>query len=217
MSYLRSFKMLGLAMVAAIAAMAVIGVGTASATLCKTNAESTCSEENTWGAPTTIVVHSAQAVLKSNFIGETKCLSAATLVHEKTEGTKLIGTLTSLKWEGCEGCKKAVTTSLNGTGKTDDEATGGGNGKVTFLGKIVVELTECPLGVKCVATAENASMSLDGGTINGTALGLATNVKVALAGTGCGTEATWNANGTTGKPYTVKSVNGETSGSIFVL
>jgi len=212
---MRLIKMFGLAMVAAVAAMAFLGAGTASATLCKIN-QSPCSAENQYPAHTTLITHSNKAILKSNgFSGTTvECKSTATLLHEKIEGGILKGKVTSLLWEECKGCTKATTTTLP---TFDDKATGGGNGTITFLNTVVV-LEGCPLGAKCTASAKEATMSLTGGTFpNGTAKGTANNIKVEMSGFGCGTEGTWNAGGENGgEPYLVTKVNELTSGSIFL-
>jgi hypothetical protein len=214
---MRLIKMLGLAAVTAIAAMAFLGAGTASATLCKAK-ESPCSAANQYPEHTTIVVLSKNAILKGNgFSGTTvECHSEATLLHEvtHTSGTwYLLGKVTSLVWSACKGCTSATTTTLP---TFEDRATGSGNGEI-LLKNTTVKLSGCPLGASCVATAEDATMPLTGGTINGTAKGTANNIKVKMSGFGCGTEGTWNAGGGSGgEPYIVKSVNGLTTGSVFI-
>jgi hypothetical protein len=204
----RLIKMLGLASVAAIAAMALIGVGTASATLCKAN-ESPCAAGNTYTPPTTVTTLSKGVVLKAA-LGEALCESEATLKHEKTEGSKLKGTITGLTWSNCTGCTTVTTTTL---GTFDDEATGGGNGTILPLGTVVL-LKGCPLGVECTASAISGTtiLSLTGGAV-GKANGVA-NTKVSLSGFGCGSTGEWKTEATT--PYFLTAINGVASGNLFI-
>lgn len=210
---MRLIKMLGLAMVAAIAAMAFLGAGSASAVLCKTN-ESPCSKANEYPLPTTVLVSSPEVTLSATQIGvNVVCASHATLVHEKVEAGKLLGKFSLLDWTNCTGCKKVTTTAL---GTFDDERdTSGvqGDGKLFPLGT-TVSLEECPLGAKCVAKAISGTteLLLNGGTVGptGTATGKAAT-KVALSGFGCGTTGTW----TTNKPYVALEVNGVAGGELF--
>ena len=203
---MRLIKMLGLAMVAAIAAMAFIGAGSASAVLCKAN-ESPCKTANQYPVPSTILVSSPAVLLKGSV--NVLCASHATLVHETVDtGGILLGTFTLLDWTNCTGCKKVTTIKL---GKWDDKAIGGGNGDLLPLG-VEVLLQECPFGLDCTAKSIDGTtlLTLDGGTVNGTAKGLA-NTTVALSGGLCGTTGEW----VTEEPYLVLSVNGVASGSIF--
>ncbi len=208
---MRYLKILTLAMVAAIAAMAFIGAGTASAKLCKDKA---CT--GVWQTPTTVLVSSPETKLTASFATVT-CESHATLVHEKNEGGKLLGSITLLDWTNCKGCT-TVETTANGT--FEDEATGEGNGKLHPVGTVVL-LKNCPLGAECTASSNSETfLTLDGGTFNGsgtgTAVGLA-NTKVAVKGFGCGTSGTWKAE----KAYAVllvKDSTGDyTEGSIFQI
>jgi hypothetical protein len=205
---MKLIKMFGLAMVGALAVMAFIGTGTASAELCKTNT-SPCTSP--WNTPTTVLISSPEIKLSSSF-ATFPCESHATLVHEGEKNGKLFGSISLLDWTNCKiAC--IVTTTTNGT--FEDEAAGGGNGKLYPL-NIVVLLKNCPLGAECTYSATNGttSLNLDGGTINGTALDLA-NTSVTVKGFGCGSTATLK----TEKPYVVLLVSDSTgdytSGSIF--
>jgi hypothetical protein len=209
---MRLLKMLGLAMVAAAAVTAFLGAGTASAVLCKVN-QSPCSAGNQYPVPTTILVKSSAVKLTGSI--NVLCESEATLKHEKTEGSKLLGTITALTWPHCtEGCSEATTTSVP-PGTFDDEATGGGNGKLLAL-NVTVLLKGCPFGIECTAKAINGTtfLTLDGGAIGSTALGLAsTEVSVSGGGGLCGTKGKWETEA--GHPYVVTEVNGSKTGSIF--
>ena len=194
-------RMFGIAMVAAVAAMAIIGAGTASATLCKKN-ESPCAAANQYPVPTTIKAHAVGATLSGTIT--VTCESDVTLVHEGEKGGKLFGKVTSLTWSNCKGCTPVTTTLLP---SFEDEATGGGNGKLTFL-TTKVELKSCLGFATCQAEAKNSNLPVTGGAI-GTASATATAVPVTLSGFGCGTSGTWNAK------YVLTEVNGSKTGSIF--
>lgn len=172
----------------------LVGIGTASATLCKDKA---CNAK--WETPTEVLVSSTETKLTAP-IATVICESHATLFHEgENVNKKLFGKILLLDWTNCSGCT-TVTTTTNGT--FEDEATGAGNGRLEPLGTVVL-LKQCPLGLECTASAINGKtiLTLDGGTINGTALGLA-STPVAIKGFGCGTSATWKAE----NPYVVLSV-----------
>lgn len=195
-------KMFGLALVAAIAVMAIAGVGTASATLCKKN-ESPCAAANQYPVPTTIKGHAAKAVLTGTI--EVTCESDVTMVHEGEKNGKLFGKITSLTWSNCKGCSPVKTLEPFPT--FDDEATGGGNGLVTVL-NTVVELKSCLFFFTCKAEAAEADLKVTGGAV-GTASATATNVPTKVSGSGCGTTGTWNAK------YILTEVNGSKTGEIF--
>lgn len=199
-------KMFGLAVVAAMALMAFVGAGTASATLCKVN-ETPCASGNQYPTHTTVKAHSNSAVLSGSL--EVTCESDVTLLHEGISGGELFGKVTSLTWSNCQGaCSSATTNTPLPTFK--DKALGKGNGAL-FISKTSVTLKGCFFFFTCIASAEKAELSLTGGTIGGTANANANNVPTTVEGSGCGTEGTWNAK------YTVTEVNGSKSGSIFIV
>ncbi|HET7485877.1 MAG TPA: hypothetical protein VFJ64_10955 [Solirubrobacterales bacterium] len=213
MSYRRSIKMLGLAVVAAIAAMAFAGAGSASAnaTLCKVNANPCTS---TWPTSatehTTIVAKSPEAVLSGGL--SEKCASETVILVDGSDATAVLGEVTKLAWTGCTGaCKEAKTLKLP-AGHGTLTPTGSGNGTL-LLGETEVELVNC-FGVNCIAKAKSPTLTFNGGAI-GTANATADNVPVTLSGNVlCGTTGTWNAGGAHGgKAYVVTSVNGVTSGT----
>lgn len=199
-------KMLGLAVVAAMALMAFVGAGTASATLCKVN-ESPCAAGNQYPTHTTVKAHSSSAVLSGSL--EVTCESDVTLLHEGIKSGKLFGKVTSLTWSNCKGgCSSATTNSPLPT--FEDVALGKGNGTL-FVFNTSVTLNGCFFFFTCNASATEAKLSLTGGTVGGTANATATNVPTKVSGSGCGTEGTWNAK------YTVTEVNGSKTGSVFIV
>jgi hypothetical protein len=200
---MKLIKMFGLAVVAATALMAFAGVGTASATLCKVN-EKPCAAGNQYPAHTTLLAVSTSAVLSGNL--SVTCESHVTLLHEGIKSGKLFGKVTLLDWTNCKGCSPVTTTALP---TFEDEATGGGNGLITF-GTTLVELKNCLGFATCKAEATGAKLTLTGGAV-GTANAKATNVPVKISGFGCGTTGTWNAT------YTLTAINGSKSGSVFLV
>ena len=207
---MRLIKMLGLAMVAALAIMAFVGAGSASAMLCKVNESKCAKAENQYPEHTTILALSTATKLKATF-GSALCHSHVTILEEKDSAGVLSGTITSLVWSSCTGCNPVETTSASPVGKFKGEATGSGNGKL-FPENVTVLLKNCALGAECTAKSTNGttSLALTGGTIGGTATATA-NTSVTLSGFGCGT-GTWE----TEQPYVVTEVNGSKTGSVFV-
>jgi hypothetical protein len=201
---MKFMKMLGISMIAAVAAMAIIGAGTASATLCKVN-QSPCQAANQYPTHTTIRGFAKVAILTGSL--EVTCEGHVVILHEGVKGGKLFGKITLLEWLNCKGCSPVTTTALP---TFEDEALGGGNGLATVFGT-KVELKGCLGFVTCKAEAEKADLKLNGGTIGGTATAVAKEVPVKLSGGLCGTTGSWTAT------YTFTEVNGSKTGSIFIV
>lgn len=210
---MRLIKILSLAAIAAVAAMAFIGAGSATASvkktvLCKVNQE-LCKKENLWGKHVTIKALTPLAILSG--VINVKCHSSVTVLAEVSHEKVILGKVTSLVWSNCSGCKAATTTTLPSGSLFHTSA---GNGTLTTTSKTVVSLTGCTgLNLSCTATANTASLSFTGGTINGTAQAEANGVKVAMTGAFCGSEGTWNAGPGESEPYKVTRVEGETGSS----
>ena len=200
MKYLR---LLGLAMVGAIVAVAFVGASSASATvLCKEN-KSPCG--SAWPEETTIVAESSKAVLSGSL--SVTCTSRVVVLAEKNDASEILGSITELTWANCTGCTKVTTTQLP---TVTLQPIGSGNGTLLTTSQTTVSLEGCPLGAHCTAKVNDASLAFSGGAI-GTAEATASGVPVTLSGFGCGTSGKWDA------LYVVKSVNGLTTGSIFVI
>lgn len=207
---MKSLKMFGLATVAAVAAATFVGAGPASATtLCKVTTNP-CPAGFSWGANAKVVAHSTEAVITGSSLG-VSCESTVTFLAATNDGVgaALLGKITALAWTNCTGCSPVTTTllpsaSLQGSTLTAD--------------KIELELKGCSGFLVCKATAKDAALTFSGGTIGSMAAFKASNVPVAVSGLACGTAATWNAGGGSGGlPYVVTSVNGVTSGNVFVV
>jgi hypothetical protein len=205
----RLIKMLGLAAVAAIAAMAFLGAGTASAHWCKIK-ETSCSAGNQYPIGTKIALKSTSAKLTGTLT--TECASLAELELTEVSGTELKGKITSLSFTNCTiGC--VATVNENGT--FDDKATTNGNGTALILG-VKVTLTKCLGFGTCVAKGADVTMNVTGGAV-GVAQATALEQPVAMSGIGCGESGTWDAGGGSGgQPYVLESINGVASGSIFI-
>jgi hypothetical protein len=206
-------KIMSLAAVAAVAIMALVGAGSASATtMCKKN-ESPCSSANQWPSGTKFTAVSSEALLTGSL--EVHCASTIELTTNATSGSPLAGTVNALKWTSCGGgCTSATTTTLP-SGSL--EASSGGNGTMTAEGA-VVELKPCLGFFTCVATASNASLAFTGGSGGSEAAdakATASNVPVSISGFGCGTSGTWNAGGGSGgSAYVVKTAKTPTETAV---
>jgi len=209
----RLTRMLGIAVVAALAVTAFVGAGSASATtLCKTESEN-CTEANQYASGAAIVAESTEAVLTGSVA--VQCASKIKITTNAKSGKPLTATVNELTWSGCKGgCSAATTTTLPTGSIEGTKGTNGKSGTITAKGA-VVKLTGCFGFFTCTATAAEAKLAFNGGAI-GTANAKAANVPVTISGFGCGTEGTWNAGGGSGgNPYVVKTVNGSAAGSIF--
>jgi len=219
-------RMVGLAMVAAIAAMALVGfsAGTASATVLCKKLESPCAAANQWPENTTVVAESKKAVLLGTLA--VTCASKTTVVAEKNDASEILGKITALSWSPCEGCTEVTTAPAKLPISGILTLTTADKGLLTTTSTTEVILKKCPLGISCTATATSAKLVFDGGKIGSTAKALADKVPVALSGGfGCGTKGEWDACETnidgcsasnTSTPYIVTSVNGNTTGEIWV-
>jgi hypothetical protein len=139
---MKHLKIVGIAAVAAMAFMAVIGAGTASAantTLCKVE-ESPCKAENHYAIGTAISSTSSNATLTSN-LGSVVCTKSSVGGKTTTTGsskTDVEGKIESLSFTGCElttpffGTKHACTvTSINTPYKAVITNNGGTKGTLT--------------------------------------------------------------------------------------
>jgi hypothetical protein len=206
-------KMLGLAAVAAVAAMAFVGAGSASATtLCKVNT-SPCPEASRYPVPSTVLALSTEAVLTGSL--SVTCHSHVAVLSEKNDGVgaPLLGKFTALTWTSCKGgCSSATTTLLPLSASLQN--------LTLTAGKTEVELKGC-LGIfTCKATATEPKLTFNGGAIGSTASAKASNVLVTLSGFGCAGagDGSWNAGGGSGgTPYVITSINGSAAGSVFVV
>jgi hypothetical protein len=200
---MKYLKMIGLAVVAAMALVAFVGASSASAvTLCKAN-EETCAAGNRYPSGTVIKAHSPEAVLKG--FATVTCESDVVDETKAETGNPLLDLITSLTFTNCKGCEKAEAINL--PYKTELFWTSGTNGslKVSSDGKGSpgANLTNCS-GFNCTFVAKGgvATLSVTGGN---PAKVTATNVALERTGGSflCGGTATWNAVYTATSPTSI--------------
>lgn len=191
-------KMLGLAAVAAMALTAIVGAGSASATvLCKSSPSKTgvCSTGEKYPANTAISASAGTTTLETNTENVT-CSSSATGVKNTAEsGSPLASEVTSLTFSGCESSGKAACTVESvGSPWTGSVAwTNGGNGTLTVSNGGA--RVSCGFGLlQCRFGAKSLSLGITGGNA-----ATVTASKVPLEITAeegflkCPTEAKWTA------------------------
>jgi hypothetical protein len=206
--------LISLVAVAVVAATALLGASSASASvtkavLCKVS-QNLCTSANLWGSHVTIKALSTLAVLLGTV--NVKCHSNVTILAETSDTDRILGKITLLDWSNCTGCTTVTSTTLP-SGSLFPTTTG--NGKLETTSLAAVLLQNCPLGLECTALASNVSLTFTGGTIGGTALSEANEAPTTNDGVFCGT-GKWDAGPGESEPYIVTEVNGTTSGSIFV-
>lgn len=202
MKYARTF---GLAAIAVVAAMAFVGVSSASATtLCSTKTNP-CTG-TTYGVGQEIIAHSPKAELKGTIT--VTCESDAS-GKVTALGTPIVGSLVNLSFTNCSGCSKAET--LNLPYKAEISASGANDGNGTFKassggkGAPGAKLTGCTgFNLECVFSVTGGTASL---SANGGAPGTLVAKEVPLTRTGgsalCGSSATWTATYTINTPSSI--------------
>jgi hypothetical protein len=187
---MKSLKMLGLAVVVAAALMAVIGAGSASATVICKNSSSPCTSSYASGTKYTGALKSGtEATLAAGF-STIKC-TASTVGLEQTSagggaGVAVNGSITSLAFSGCN-----ATVNVTALGSGNVAWTSGSSGSLTGSGtnvEIVGGTTHCFYGGSITS----------GLTVAGGSPATASAVNVSLerqAGSGalCANPSKWNA------------------------
>jgi hypothetical protein len=192
----RHSKIIGLAVVAALAITALVGVTqsgatTSSTVLCKAP-ELACSAANTYGPGTHI-----EAVLKSGT--EAKLTGAlaiscknSTVLGELTTGlgTTQLGIITSLTFSNCNTCESITSTGHYGSGWISHlKNLGSLKGSLTVLSPLVL-LNNCTFfKISCVASSPEVSLDVDPDGSGGlTILAVNESLNLGICGNG-----TWNA------------------------
>jgi hypothetical protein len=161
---MRNMKILGLGMLAALAAMAFLGAGTASATkLCSVNT-SPCPAGNTYGKGTAIkaqLVAGTNSTMASGFVN-ISCSESTISGKTTSEGGAgaVTGTISSVTWKGCTSGLGACTASALNTPWSAEVTGSGGNGTMSISG--AGGKFTCG-GVTCEYAASKASVSVSGG------------------------------------------------------
>lgn len=190
---MKSMKTLGLCLVAATAAMAFLGAGTASATkLCSVNT-SPCPAGNTYGKGTAIktqLVSGTKSVMSSGFVTIT-CTESTMSGKTTSEGGAgaVTGEISSVTWKNCTSSLGSCTTSAQKTPWPAEVTGSGGNGTMTV--KNAAGKFTCG-GTTCEYEASKASISISGGN---PAIAKASNVSFSKIGGGflCSSTASWSS------------------------
>lgn len=192
---MRTIKALGLGLVAAITAMAVIGVGPALANtetaLCKIK-ELNCPAPSTYGAGTVVkgkLKTGTKAVLSGSLKVECEESAVALELKGSSLAPTLLGTFKELTFKKCTTCP--TVTSLTSTfGEWHLKNALNLKGLLTVL-KPTVHLEGCFGFATCTVSA--TAVELDADTSVEPATVKAVNEKLSVSGFGCGSEGTWNA------------------------
>jgi len=192
----RTIKALGLGLLAAISAMALIGVGTASAesgtvTLCKVK-QLTCPTTSQYPAGTVIkgkLKSGTKAVLSGSLKVECEESGVGLETTGAQLGTTLLAKFTELTFKKCTTCP-TVTSLLGLFGEAHLKSLGNLKGLLTVLTP-TVHLEGCFGFAKCTVSASAVELDVDTSVEPGVVK--AVNEKLSVSGFGCGTEGTWNA------------------------
>lgn len=190
---MKSMKMLGLLVIGAMAAMAFIGAGTASATkLCSVNT-SPCPAGNTYGKGTSIktqLVSGTKSVMSSGFVTIT-CTESTMSGKTTNEGGAgaVTGEISSVTWKNCTSGLGSCTTSALKTPWSAEITGSGGNGTMSVKG--AAGKFTCG-GTTCEYEASKVSLSVSGGN---PAKAKASNVSFTKIGGGflCSSTASWTS------------------------
>jgi len=191
---MRNMKILGLCLAAALAAMAVIGAGSASATkLCSINS-APCPAGNTYGKGTSIkasLVAGTVSKMASGFVTiecTSSSMSGKTTSAGGGSGVAVTGEITSVTWKNCTSGLGACTASSLFTPWSAEVTGSGGSGTMSVTnagGKFTCG------GTTCEYKASKASVSVSGGS---PATIKASSVSFSKVGGGflCSSTASWS-------------------------
>jgi len=190
---MKNMKILGLCLLGALAAMAIMGAGTASATkLCSVNT-SPCPAGNTYGKGTSIKAQlpaGGTSVMSSGFTTVT-CTSSTMSGKTTSEGGAgaVTGEISSVTWKNCTSSLGSCTASALNTPWKVEVSGSGGSGTMSVNnpgGKFTCG------GVTCEYAASKASVSANGGN---PATIKASGVSFSKIGGGflCSSSASWTA------------------------
>ncbi|HEV2791888.1 MAG TPA: hypothetical protein VGV69_11370 [Solirubrobacterales bacterium] len=190
---MKHLKILGLCLLGALAAMAVMGAGTASATkLCSVNT-SPCPAGNTYLKGTAIkaqLVSGGKSVMSSGFVTIT-CTESTMSGKTTSDGGagSVTGSISSVTWKNCTSGLGACTASALNTPWPAEVSGSGGNGSMSITkagGKFTCG------GTTCEYEASKASVSVSGGNPARIKAG---NVSFSKIGGGflCSSTASWSS------------------------
>jgi len=192
----RTIKALGLGLVAAITAMAVIGAGPAMANentaLCKVK-ELVCPTVSQYGKGTVIkgkLKAGTKAVLTGSLKVECEESGVGLELTGASLGATVLGKFTELTFNKCTNCPK-VTSLLSLFGEAHLKNTFNLKGLLTVLTP-TVHLESCFGIIRCTVSASAVELDVDTSVEPATVK--AVNEKLSVSGpAGCGTAGFWNA------------------------
>jgi len=204
---MKQFKMLGLAAVAALGLMAMVGAGTASATeLCSTNTSPCTGTMYPAGTVVSAQLKAGTVANLTNPISNVICQKSTTAGKTTNTGEKgvaVTGTIESLTFTECKTASGVACTvkTLNIPYSASITATGSGNGTLTVTsggtgnpGATVV----CGTLINCSFSTASAVLGVTGG---GPAIAKANAIALTPSGGICPLESHWDAE------YEVKEPN----------
>lgn len=193
---MRTIKALGLGLAAAIAAMAVLGAGTASAStlyvsLCKVG-ELVCPAASQYPAGTLVkgkLATGTKAVLSGSL--KVECSESEVTLETKAALShgSLLGVFKALTFKNCTTCP-TVTSLVSSFGEAHLFNLGNLKGNLLVLNPLV-HLEGCFGFAKCTVSATEVGLDVDTSVTPATVK--AVNEKLSVSGFGCGTEGVWNA------------------------
>jgi hypothetical protein len=189
---MKHLKMLGLTLLAALAAMALMGVGTASATrLCPEN-KSPCAAPYKKGTSIKAqLVKGTKSVVSSGFVTVecTESTMSGKTTSDGGAGVPVLGEITSVTWKNCQTTSgSSCTASALGTPWPVQVNGSGGSGTMTVSGAA----GKFSCAVTCEYEAKTASVAANGGNparIKASSVGFSRIGGSFL----CSSSATWSA------------------------
>src|SRR4051794_37824167 len=197
---MKQFKMLGLAAIAALGLMVMVGAGTASATeLCSTNTSPCTGTVYTSGTTVSAQLKAGTTAVLTNPISDVICTKSTTTGKTTSngggKGVPVTGKIESLEFTGCQTRSGVACTvkTLNIPYSASITATGSGNGTLTVTsggtgnpGATVV----CATLINCTFSTASASLGVTGGN---PAFAKANAIALTPSGGICPLESHWDA------------------------
>jgi len=196
---MKQFKMLGLAAVAALGLMAMVGAGTASATeLCSTNTSPCTGTMYPAGTVVSAQLKAGTVANLTNPISNVICQKSTTTGKTTTTGEKgvaVTGTIETLTFTECKTASGVACTvkAVNLSYTASITATGLGNGTLTVTKDSSGDpgaTVECASLINCTFSTASASLGVTGGN---PAIAKANGIALTPKGLTCPLESHWDA------------------------
>jgi len=210
---MKQFKMLGLAAIAALGLMVMVGAGTASATeLCSTNTSPCTGTVYTSGTAVSAQLKAGTTALLTNTISNVICQKSTTAGKTTSSGGKglaVTGTIESLTFTECKTASGVACTvkAVNLPYSASITATGSGNGTLTVTKDLSGDpgaTVECATLINCTFSTASASLGVTGGN---PAIAKANGIALTPKGLTCPLESHWDAEYEVTAPKPLSIVN----------